>query len=162
MIDYIGSLTLGGCMPGAVAMSVASQADIEARLAALLSFTPTPIDFFVSLNLAIQTLASIQAAMVAGITPPSIDIQIALILAQIAELSASLAIIVEFGGFMAAAGVHLYAYNGTVSNMAVDLDGQLFDGVPGGTGGGQSCNALVLLTTIGATWTAMSGVFQVS
>jgi hypothetical protein len=100
--------------------------------------------------------------MVAGITPPSIDIQIALILAQIAELSASLAIIVEFGGFMAAAGVHLYAYNGTVSNMAVDLDGQLFDGVPGGTGGGQSCNALVLLTTIGATWTAMSGVFQVS
>jgi hypothetical protein len=161
-ITHVGSLTLGGAMPGAVAVSVASQADIEARLAALLSFTPTPVDFTVSLTLAIQTLASVQAAMVAGITPPSIDLQIALILAQIAELTASLSIIATFGGYMAAAGIHVYAYDGTVGNMAVDLDSQLFDGVPGGTGAGQHCNALVLLTTVGASWTAMSNVFQVT
>lgn len=164
-IDYVGSLTIGGCMPGAVAMSVASQADIEARLAALLSFAPAPISFEAQLVVAVQTLAGVQAAMLAALTlgfqPPSIDLQIALILAQIAELTASLSIIATFGGWMATAGVHLYTFDGTAENLGNELAAETEFGLPGG-GPTDHVNALILATSSGAAWAAMSSVFQVT
>jgi len=173
-IVYAGSLTLGAAIPGATAAAAAGASgiglalpDIQARLAALLAFNPQPIDFAADLVLAQQMVTSLSAAIALGLTPPSMAAQIAAINALIAELlanvsavNAQLEIILAFQGLLASAGVHTYAYAGPVNAFGSEFSAELSAGVPGGSPT-QASNAVVLLTTIGATWDAMAQVFKV-
>lgn len=173
-VDYLGSLTLEAAIPGAAAAALAGEAgiglalpDIQARLEALASFAPTPVDFSASIALAQSIIANIQAAAALGITPPSLDAQIAIVAGIVADLQAAvvsinaqLTIVVDFLNLLTAAGVHGYVYSGTVGNLGGELSVELAGGVPGGAGAGEACNALVLVTTSSGTWATMGQVFK--
>jgi hypothetical protein len=171
---YCGELTIGGAVPGANACAIAGYAginaalpDITEKLAALLAFVPTPVDFQLQLQLAQQMVASVQASITLGLPVPSIAAQIAIVTALIADLTASvvsisaqLGIITDFQALLGAAGVHVYAYAGPANGLGGEVTTALATGLPGGAPT-DATNALVLATTVPATWTAMAQVFQV-
>lgn len=172
---YLGGLSIGDTVPGAVAISAAGVAginsalpDLQARIAALADFAPTPVSFATQLLLAQQTLAAVEAAITAGIPVPDMSAQIAIILAQIAALAviaegieAQLDIIAGFQSLFANAGIHGYAFAGATSAMGTELSAATSGGLPGG-GPSDTTNAIILATSNGATWSAMSQIFKVS
>lgn len=174
-VQYVGNLSIGGAVPGAAAAAVAGAAginaalpDILARIAALQAFAPLNVSFAAQLALAQQMVASVQAAITAGISAPSLAVQIAQVAALIAELlaaataiNAQLTIITDFQALLGTAGVHAYAYAGQVQNLGGEMSTELAAGVPGGAPTDAS-NALVLITTVPATWAAMANVFKVT
>lgn len=160
-VTYVGELSIGAAVPGAVTALNLALPDLQARLASLVAFLPVNVDFAAQLVLAQQIVTSIQASITLGITPPSIAFQIAAVAALIAELEASVSAIADFTDLLAAAGLHVYAYAGDTDQLGTEMDTELAGGVPGG-GPTDAANALILITTVGATWTAMGGVFQVS
>lgn len=173
MITYLGELSIGEAVPGAAGACVAGIAginavlpDIAARLAALQAFVPiTPISFGVQLSIAQQLVPNIQACIDLGLQTPDIGLLVAALqalidalLSTIAGITAKLDIVVDLQGLLAAAGLHAFAYAGTVGAFGGELSGALS---PVG-GAGAACNALVLATTSPACWSAMGGVFKVS
>jgi len=175
-LAYVGELTIGQELPGAASGLEAGAnginaalPDIQSRLDALAAFAPAPIDFAQQLILAQSIVTSIESGIALGLPAPDISAQIAAVtalindlLAAVTAINANLDIIVALQGLFAAAGVHVYAYDGNVNGLGAALTTALSAGVPGGSGGTQHCNALALITTIGATWTAMSQVFKVT
>ena len=172
MITYVGELSLGGSMPGADAAAVAGVAgingalpDIESRIAALMAFTPTDVNFAAQLQLAQSVVTSIQASIALGLPEPSLAAQIAMVTALINSLlavtvsvQAQLGIVIAFQGLLLAAGVHALAFDGTAGSLGSELDAALAPVVPAG----NHANAVVLVTTVPGTWDAMTGVFKVS
>lgn len=172
---YVGSLSIGGTVPGAAAVAVAGAAginaalpDLQARLDALLAFAPVDVNFAAQLALAQQMVVSIQASIAVSLPAPSIAAQIAIVSALIADLAAAalsinaqLTIVADFQALLSAAGIHVYAFDGDTDQLGPEVTAELVGGVPGG-GPTDHANALVLVTTVGATWAAMGNVFQVT
>ena len=172
-LTYLGSLTLAAALPGAAAGFAAgidgislALPDIQARLDALLAFSPQPISFTANVALAQQIVASLQLVISLGISPPDISAQIAIIASLVASLyatisliNARLSIVIDLSALLDAAGVFAYSYAGAADGLGPALTAELSAGFPGGTGGAQAANAIVLATTTPATWTAMQGVF---
>lgn len=171
---YLGSLSIGGVMPGANAIGIAGAAGINSalpnlasQLASLLAFTPQPVNFAAQISQLQTMITAIQLGVTLGLQPPSIASQLAAIAAmiaglqaQISGLNAQLELIADFQGLLAAAGVHAYAFTGPVGNLSGEL-GARVDTTPG-ISGGDAGNALVLLTTTPATWAALSQIVQVT
>lgn len=171
---YVGSLSIGEAVPGLNALGIAGSLginlalpDIQARLAALLNFQVTPPSLSAQLALATQLVASLQAAIAIGITPPSIDAQLAIVAALIVDLQnailsiqAQFNIILDIRGLLNAAGVHAYVYQGPVADMGSELTAELIHGPPGG-GPSDSAQAIVLMTSLGPTWTALAQLLKV-
>lgn len=170
MITDLGSATLAVTVPGAAGAAAAigvacgiAAPDVTAQLSALASFTPTvSLSFAAQLDIAASIVSNINAAIAAGITPPSLDAQIALSVDIIADLQAKLALIeaqaaigIALGSLLATAGVRTLTYSGPQDDFGAELAAEL--GAPT-----TSCNALVLLTTSGAAWTAMQTLFRAS
>lgn len=175
MITYLGELSIGDALPGALAANVAGMAginaalpDILARLEALASFAPQPIVFGAQLALAQQMVASVTAAISLGLPAPSIAAQVAIVAALVSDLlaavesvNAQLSILVAFEALLGAAGIHAYAFAGQTGDLGAELAAELSSGTPGGAAS-DAANALVLITTIPATWAAMGDVFKVT
>lgn len=158
-LTYLGSVGIGAVIPGVEAALSVSLTDLQARIDALLAFTPVEIDFSVQLDLAQQIVLSIQAAITAGLVPPSISAQVALVANLLLGLEAQLQIILQLQNLLLTAGVDAYSYDGTVGGLGGELTAALTGGLPSGGTGATHCNALVLITSIGATWAAMGEVF---
>ena len=99
---------------------------------------------------------------------PDLGAQLAAIGALVAELTAMVAtvqaqlqIVVNFQTLLATGGVHALVLSGPVNQLGTDLSGALSAGLPGG-GPLDSGNALVLATTVGAAWSAISTMFKVT
>lgn len=164
----VGSLSLAVAVPGAAGAAVAGAAginaalpDIEARIAALASFAPSPGDFSADISLANNIIADANLAISVGLTPPSLSAQIAIIAALVADLeaavvsiNANLTIVTDLISLLAAAGVDAYAWDGANDAFGPALTTALGAGT-------AHCSGLVLKTTSGATWTAMSTLFKV-
>ena len=173
---YVGSLSVGVAMPGLTAGLMAGVAginlalpDIQARLAALLAFSPQPASFAVSLELAQLTLTGITAAISLGLPVPDISAQIALILALIAALEAAistintqLSTIVALQGFLASAGLHAWHYSGAASGLGAAMTTALVAGVPSGSGAAANVDGLILVTEIAGTWASVSATMKVT
>lgn len=143
--------------------------DIQARLAALLAFSPQPASFAVSLTLAQTTLASITAAISLGLPVPDISAQIALVLALIAALEAAistiaaqLSIIVALQGFLTSAGLHAWHYDGAANGLGGAMTTALASGVPSGGGAAANVDALILVTESTATWASVTATMKVA
>lgn len=176
---YVGSLTLGAAVPGARVAAEAGQAglntaipDIGARLAALQAevlalATMPPLPSFADMLARAQALLdSITLSMTTpGLpAPPSLATAIAALEALIAQLSAitlglnaQLNIIVNFQTLLAAAGIHVIAYDGDLSTLGTQLQGAVNAHTPGS----GHANAVALVTTDTLSWAAMTSVFQV-
>jgi hypothetical protein len=171
---YLGSVTIGGSMPGAAAVGIAGAAgintllpDLLAQIASLLSWTPTPISLTAQLSTLQSMIAGINAQITLGVPPPSLASQLAALAAliaslqgQVASLTAQLSIITAFQGSLASAGVHLVAFEGPVSSFGGDVTARL-SSVPG-LGPLDACHAISLLTTVPATWVALGKILKVT
>lgn len=161
MITPLGTFKLSVLLPGVVAALALAVPDLQARVDALLAFSPGEIDLTASLSLAESIIADLTAALTLGITPPSIAAQIAIIAGILEGLQANLSAILAFQNLLVSGGVFAYAYDGNINNAGSELGAQLAVDYPGAAGNAH-CNALILGTQIGATWTAMGGVFKTS
>jgi hypothetical protein len=159
MITYLGSLTIGATIPAAVFAVEAVLPNLQAQIAALAAFTATitPPSFQADLALAGEIVANLQASIALGITPPTISAQLSIVAALLAVLEAQLSVIlaIPFG----VAGVHAYHIAANANAIGGEITTQLAGGFPAG-GPTDPSNALLLATTIGATWTAMQQVFK--
>lgn len=176
---YVGSLDIGASIPAATAAAdagagginaafpdvAARLAALEAEVAALATMPPLP-SFADMLSRANALVSAITLAIATpGLPPPpSIATAIAALSAQIADLTTmtaalnvQLTTILSFQSFLAAAGIEVIAFDGDVSTFASDVGAALIAHIPTG-----HCNALVLATASGATWSAMGNVFKVT
>lgn len=178
-LTYCGSVSIGGAVPGAAEAAIAGQAGITAALPDLqlridglnvaLATPPLPINFAQQIELANQIITSVNAAILNGMIPPDATAQLAAFNALLVELNANLGtvnaqatLLAQIQALMLHAGLHVYAYAGPASGMGADLTSELSDGLPGGGGGSDAVNALVLATTSGSTWAAMQVFFKVT
>jgi hypothetical protein len=169
---YLGSLTIGGTMPGAAAVGVAGAAginlvlpDLLAQIESLLSWTPTPISLTTQISTLEAMIAAIHAQITLNVPPPTILGQIvainnliASLQSTVASLEAQLAIIVSFQAALTAAGVHLVAYTGPVGSFGAEVQARL-GSVPG-LSPADASNAIAFLTTVPATWAALSTILK--
>jgi hypothetical protein len=170
---YLGSLTVGGAMPGAAALAAAGAAGINAalpdlleRLENLLAFTPQPIDLTTQLANAQAIVTGIQATITLGLPAPSIATQLAALAALIASLQAQisgiqaqLAVVVGFQGLLGAAGLHAIAFDGHVGDFGAEVSAQLAS-VP--ISPIDPAHAVTLITTSPAAWAALSQLLRVN
>lgn len=162
-------MSLAVALPGASAAASAgingingALPDILSRIAALGAFAPTPISFVADLATANGIITSINASITAGITPPDLAAQIAIVAAQVAALlatastvNANLVIVANFAALLAAAGVFGFAFDGAQNVLGSELATALGPST-------THANAIVLVTQLGASWTAMQGIFRTS
>jgi len=170
---YLGSLSIGGALPGGVAVGAAGATGINAalptlldQLAALAGFVPSPVSFTAQIAGLNAMITGLQASITLGLVPPSVDLQLAelaamlaALQAQVASIELQLAIITDFAGLLAAAGVHAVAFEGVVGALGAEVAGVLA-ALP--ISQLDPAHAVVLATTVPATWAAMSQIFKVS
>lgn len=174
-ISYLGGLTVAGAVPGAEAAVNAGMAGIDpglsnllSQLGALTAYVPVPIDFSAQLLEAQKLVAGLNAAVTGGLTPPSLDVQLAALQVSIDALqlsvdaiNAQLSILTGLQGPLGTAGLHGYAFDGIVTTLGGELAFELSSGVPGGTPTDHA-NAVVFVTTSSAAWAAMGEIFKVA
>ena len=149
-------------LPGVVTALGVGLAGLESQLAALANWKPSvSISFAAQIELCQQIIASLQAALALGIQPPTIEVQINIMVAVVAALKASIQLMLDFQTLLASGGVFAYAWDGPVTAMGAAITAQLAGGFPDGSGVSHA-NAIILGTSVSATWTAMGGVFRVS
>lgn len=162
VLTFVGSVSIGATIPGVGAALAVSLADLQARVDALLTWSPGEISFAAQLQLAEQLVLQLQSDISLAIVPPSIAAQIAIVAGLLAALRAQLEIILVLQGLMLTAGVDAYAYDGTAAGMGATITTALAAGLPSGGTGATHCNALLLVTQFGPTWAAMGSVFKVT
>jgi hypothetical protein len=160
VITYLGSVTIGECLPAGAAIYAGALAELQAKLAAVVALAArlqvTPPTLATNLALAVQMVAALQAAISLGM--PGVDFQIAAVLAAIADINARLVVLAGFEVAMGSAGVHVHSYAGSVAAFGPELGAAVGGGFPGGTGS-DHCNSLILSTTLPAVWAAMGEIF---
>lgn len=164
-VTFVGSLDIESCVPGMIAPLVAAQADVQAKLSAMIAFSLKlglpALSISAQLELAAQITASLNAALEIGLTPPTIQAQLAIVLSVIALLKLELQIFLDLFALLANAGVNVYHYNGQVGSFGAGMTTELAAGFPGGAPT-DLCDILVLGTQLSATWSAMSVIFKVA
>lgn len=159
-LTYIGELSLAELMPGVVGPLVAAQADLQARINALLSFSATVgLDMSQLVTLSGNILANLQAGLALGLQAPTLTAQINLVVSLTATLLAQLQLILDLMNLLAAA-VHAFAYDGTAAGFGATVTAALASGLPGGGLPTDHVNALVFATSIPASWYAISQIFR--
>jgi hypothetical protein len=151
-------------------------AAIEAAIANLLSGAMLAGLQQVLLGGPAAILSSLQAALAqAEGTQASVASRIASTAARIASVTAAAAAIAQriaalqnlvnllhgYQTTLAAAGMHAYVLAGPVGAMGFDVQSELGTGPPGG-GPSDLGSAVLFLTTVGTTWSAMQATFGVT
>jgi hypothetical protein len=177
VITYLGSKSVGDCMPLAVQAQASLDAqlasglpDVEAKLSGLVAvsaaLTIGPPELSATITAALDNVAQLQASLSVG--GPSVTLQVTAIADMIAEIglevaalqakvAASAAIAATFG----AGGIHAYLYTGPADQMGSEMQTALAGGIPGGSPGAEA-TALVFAATSAPAKAAMSTAFGVS
>lgn len=169
----LGSISLAAAVPLAATASAAIgvavgasqgqvQAQIDGCIAAAADLTLNPPSLILDGNVAAQLVAAVAVEVAAGVVVPTLSAQLtaiadaqAILSAVLGLLSAQLAISANLDGVLAAGSVEAFAYDGAAEDLGAALTAQY-------AGDTSHCNALILLTKIGATWVAMSTLFRVT
>lgn len=160
-LTYLASLNLGLLCGLAVKSTGPLIADLHARLRGALALAVSvslqlPTIAF-QLSAVIQLLAALEAALELGL--PGITFQLEAIAKATLALEAKLALLLKFTLSMSGGGAYIYTYSGPGSGLGPALTTELATSWPGGAEATLPANALVLGTTSGITWTAMSAFF---
>jgi hypothetical protein len=156
-LTYLGGMTVGDCVPAFLGIYGAILGQLEARLDGLFKLQGYLAIHKPSLqgNLeaAAKLLASLRLAVAANL--PGIDFKVSAVAAAIAKIEADIGAFVALQAAMGSAGVHAYAYDGDEGSF-----GPCVTNLPiPGAAPSDHMNAIVLATTIPATWAAMGRIF---
>lgn len=157
-LEYHSVMTVGAAIPGAMAAIDLAIPSLQSQIDALLRYSPGALSYAAMLAAAEQMVLDLKAAIAAGLQPPSIDAQIAAVLAQLATLQARLQLITNFTGLMATAGMHAWSYTGQANQFGPGFATATQNGLPGGQATDQVV-AVIFAANAGATASAMAGVF---
>ena len=160
VLTPLGEITYSAALPGPAAALAVSLPKLQAELDALLAFTFTPPSISADIALAGDILANLNANV--GITPPDISAQATIIADLIAQLTPQITLVLGLVNLLATAGLHLYAYTGSVSGLGTQLNSALASGLPGGSGSAQACAGVVAVATATAAMGAMPQIFKMS
>lgn len=173
MIIPLGSMSIGGAVPGVganIALGLAGISstlpELQGRLAAMVALPSVPDLTFAAQKALVQDMLANLTASIALLTafpplppPPSIAAalaaDIASLTAQIADLVSKASVLVGFESLLGTGAVDAYAFDGPLGSLGSEL---------GSAVGSSSshANALALVAHDSATWSAMSNVFKVS
>jgi hypothetical protein len=157
-LTYLGQYTVGGCIPASGALYAAIVAELQARLTAALALqaglTLTPPTLVAQIEIVGQLLVALKAALELGL--PGVDFQVSACAELIADLEARIALLLGFP--LGVAGVEAYIYDGDAGSFGPAVAGTVGTGLPNGRAS-DHVNALVLATSIPATWAALGEVF---
>jgi len=134
--------------------------DLNAKLGGLnnvlASITVGPPDLAGTIAAAVQNVAQLRAA----IGGPTVTLEAAAIIAQIAALNAQLDQIMAAAGLTIPDGaLSVYVFDGSSSSIGAELQAAVNASLPGAPG---HANALILVTTSPADWAAAQEVFKTS
>lgn len=154
MITDLGSLTLAVIVPAAATAAFMAAADANAQLTALADFQPVAIlSYSAQLDLLANMIANVEAAIAAGLSPPDFSAQVSAAATLSATLSANLTILAGIQSALAAGSVRLLVYSGPQDDFGSELATELGSDT-------TDVDALVLLTSVGASWTAIETIFK--
>lgn len=160
-LTYLGSKTVGDCVPAGVTVVADALVELNAKLAATLaaqaSLSVTPPTIALNLRLLLDLQAQIAAQIALGIELPTISLQLSVLFDLIAALNLQINFLLALQVAFGTAGIHAYAYDGAASGLGPSLPSSF----PGGTPGDHT-NALVLATTVPAAWAALGAVLKTS
>lgn len=153
---YLGSLTTADVCP-ALPIALASalpriQAQLAGAINASAQLTLTPPTIFLALELSTQLVANIQASIALGVQVPALSVQLNLLASLILSLEIELG---ALGFDLGAAGIHAYAYAGPANGLGPALPSSF----PGGATT-DFTNALVLATSVPASWIALGAILK--
>ena len=178
----IKNATVGGCLPTAFAANVSLQADLSARIAieiaavaslnlrlsAALQLSVTPPALMLSASL--SAVVALNAQLAADVTLPTFAINLGAIVVDIqAELSVHAAALLDLNAKLAAsllsfgtAGLRLYRYSGSLSQMGSDVSA-CTAGYPGDGGMAQvaTVTGVLLVTDVPAADLALTAILGV-
>ena len=162
-VAFVAEADIAACLPAPVGLLLAAQADLSAKLSAMIAFSVQlglpALSFDAQLQLVAQIEAALRASIAFGITPPSLNVQLDAALAAIATLKLQLQLYIDLLAIMAHAGVFIYTYDGPTNAAGGEIATALASGFPG-HGATDHANMLILGTVDAATWTAMTQVFK--
>lgn len=157
-LTWFGEVTVGGCIPATGALFAAMIAELDTQLAAnvklLARLQATPPTIALQIELVTKLLAKLKVAATLGL--PSVSFQVSMVGALIAKLKARIALLTNFP--LGTAGVMAYAYDGDAGSFGPTVSGTVGNGLPGGRAT-DHVNAIILATSIPATWAALGEVF---
>lgn len=134
-----------------------ARAELEGKLAGLANvlaaITVAPPSLGATIEAAIATVASLQLA----ISGPTVTLQADAIVGLIADLNASLALLIPIASPTASVGV--YVYDGPSTSMGAEVQSAISGSLPG-VGAGDRTRALILATTDGAAWEALATMMR--
>lgn len=174
-LTFLGQQTIGGVVPAAVTAQASTdaallpaierlQGELAGLLAMLAGMTIGPPSLPETLEGSLQVVASLSVP-----TPTIPTLQIPNIAAQIAEIEAAIAALLQalgvsasFAAALGTGGISLFAYNGAVASMGAEVQAALSSGLPNGTGPAARADALILASTSVATWSVVGTVFKVA
>lgn len=161
----VGELTLGAALPAPVGLLAVAQADLQAKLDALVAFSVKlglpGLSFAAQLQLLAQIEAALRASIAIGLTPPTAKAQLAAVLVAIATLRAQLALYINLFNLLDLGGLFVYATDANTNAIGAELTTALASGFPG-HGPTVHANSLLLATVDSATWAGMQVVFKTS
>jgi hypothetical protein len=167
MITRLGEISLAAAVPllaeFQAALSLSSSIalpDLEAKIGGLggvlAAITVAPPALVATIEAALETLASLEAA----IGGPTVTLQATAIIALLAELNASLdALTAGLAISIPSAVLSAYVYSGPSALIGVELQSSINASLPGV---GGHCDALILATADRPAWAAASLVFRVA
>ena len=135
MLTYLGSFTVGVAIPILLSLELAITAafgpllaELSARLsgyaALAIKIGVKPPSLFASIDIVAKMTASLNAALAAGFTPPSVNFAASAILVLMAELQIKIGLLnaafnlaLQLGSLNAAGGVHAFVYEGPISGL---------------------------------------------
>lgn len=149
-ITSLGAISLGVALPTVevdfgLAVSILGGDKSQLELAISAGITPPSVAVNLGADMCVDASADFTAAISAGITPPSVSSSLTAVAALIADITADLDIIVHLGSLLATSGVAFYAYNGAAAGFGSAIGADVALGIYGGSGPSQTIDALIYL-----------------
>jgi hypothetical protein len=174
-LDYVGELPLGVlCSTSLTAVAGISASfaavlpqiaiDLEAAIQCSISLGISPPNLAADIALCVQLLIDLNLAL--SVSLPSLDFQLAAVLALIAQLSpilasisASLSLSLPLAELFAVAGIQAYQFAGAGGQFGSLMGQAIGIGFPDGTPASEDVFAVVLASTSAPVWTGMGEFF---
>lgn len=174
-LNYVGEIPLGVmCAPSLTAVASISASfaavlpqiaiDLEAALQCSISLGISPPNLAADIALCVQLLIDLNIAI--SVSLPSLDFQLAAVLALIAQLSpilasisASLSLSLPLAELFATAGIQAYQYSGSGGQFGALMGSTISEFFPDGTPASDDVFAIVLASTAPSVWTGMGTFF---
>lgn len=166
-VHRLGELSISQVVPLLTTFEASLQAalaaalpDLQARLAGLgqilAALTVAPPELSATIDAALATVASLQAA----VSGPTVTLEVAAIVALIAELEGQLATLDAAAALsIPSATLSAYVYTGPTAQLGAEVQSELNASLPGAP---AETFALILATTSAPAWASASTVFRVT